>query len=172
MDQMLKFWQFTEEEMQDTTPDIYFSSEEEKRGEDLLLEHWKGCKFGYISVSSTYGQTAESENLLRVIKEYGDNYNWYYYGEQPIQDTDLSFLKSVVEVKPLKLSIREQMYLKTKAEVNVGNETGMNLWSCKYSKTYILNNKYYGKNHGGQNEGKVRKDPFSSGNFVKTVIYV
>jgi hypothetical protein len=64
------------------------------------------------------------------------------------------------------------MYLKTKAQVNIGNETGANLWSSKHSKTYVLSNRYYGSNHGGNNQGKPRKDPFSSGNFVKGVIYI
>ena len=171
VEQILKFWQFQDHEIADSTPDIFFSQEEIKSGDDLILKFWDSSPFGYISVSSTYGQTAESDNLIEVVKQYKD-YNWFYYGETPIKDTNLSFLKNVIEIKPLGLSLREQMYLKTKAQVNIGNETGANLWSSKYSKTYVLSNRYYGSNHGGNNVGKPRKDPFSSGNFVKNVIYI
>ena len=61
---------------------------------------------------------------------------------------------------------------KVNAKYNFGNETGMNLWTPKYSETYVIGNKYYGPVHGGNNEGKVRKRPFKSGNFVNRVIYL
>jgi hypothetical protein len=171
LEQMLNFWQFNENERFDSAPEIYFS-DQEKSLSTKIFNDWSGKKYGYISISSTYGKTSESQGLLEIVKTFEEDYNWYYYGENPIRDTDFGFLKNVVEVKPMGLSIREQMYLKCNAEVNVGNETGMNLWSSRYSKSYILSHKYYGKIHGPKNEGKPRKDPFSSGNYVKTVTYV
>ena len=48
----------------------------------------------------------------------------------------------------------------------------MNLWTSKYSKTYVIGNRYYGPNHGGMNEGKIRKRPFKSGNFIDGVKYL
>jgi len=169
VEQMLKFWQFSDSEMADSNPDIYFDQNEIDTGDRLIKTLMNNEQYGYISVSSTFGTTSDSQHLIDVIDP---NLKWFYYGELPITDSSLNFLKNVVEVKPLQLSIREQMYLKSKAVVNVGNETGMNLWSTRFSKTYILGNKRYGSNHGGVNEGKIRKDPFSSGNFVKNVIYI
>jgi len=168
VNQMLKFWQFKEEELKDTTPDIFFSNEEKEIGDKIVGSHQN---FGYISVSSTYGSTADSKVLLNKIKEYGD-ITWFYYGEKPIQETNLSFIKKFIEVKPMNLDIRQQMYIKSKAIVNVGNETGMMLWGAKYSNTFVLGNKVYGSNHGGVNEGKPRKRPFKSGNFVDRVNYL
>ena len=167
-EQMLKFWQFKKKEYLDSTPDIYFSKEEKSFG-DKILGSLKN--FGYISVSSTYGTTANTKVLRDKIKEYGD-ITWFYYGENPIEDTDLNFIKKHIAVKPMNLNIRQQMYLKCQAIVNVGNETGMALWGAKYSDTYVLGNKVYGPNHGGKNEGKLRKRPFKSGNFVNKVNYL
>ena len=169
VEQMLKFWQFEDSEMQDSNPDIFFDDVEIKNGNDIIETYWNNKPYAYVSVSSTFGTTSDEQVLIDVID---NELNWFYYGERPIQDTSLNYLNNVVEVKQLQLSIREQMYLKSKAILNVGNETGMNLWSSRFSKTYILGNKRYGSNHGGINEGKIRKDPFSSGNFVKNVIYI
>ena len=167
-EQMLKFWQFKKKEYLDSTPDIYFSKEEKSFG-DKILGSLKN--FGYFSVSSTYGTTANTKVLRDKIKEYGD-ITWFYYGENPIEDTDLNFIKKYISIKPKNLNIRQQMYLKCQAIVNVGNETGMALWGAKYSDTYVLGNKVYGPNHGGKNEGKLRKRPFKSGNFVNKVNYL
>ena len=167
-EQMLKFWQFKKKEYLDSTPDIYFSKEEKSFG-DKILGSLKN--FGYISVSSTYGTTANTMVLRDKIKEYGD-ITWFYYGENPIEDTDLNFIKKYISIKPMNLNIRQQMYLKCQAIVNVGNETGMALWGAKYSDTYVLGNKVYGPNHGGKNEGKLRKRPFKSGNFFNKINYL
>ena len=37
---------------------------------------------------------------------------WMYYGEQPIEETNLSFIKDVINIKPMELSLRQQMYLR------------------------------------------------------------
>ena len=167
-EQMLKFWQFTKDDIKDSTPDIYFSKEEKSFGNKILGSL---KDFGYIGVSSTYGSTADTQVLIDKIKEYGD-ITWFYYGEQPIEETDLNFVKNSIAVKPMNLNIRQQMYLRCKAKVNVGNETGMTLWCAKYSDTYVLGNKFFGPVHGVELNGKPRKDPFKSGNFINKINYL
>ena len=167
MNQMLKFWQFKDDEMIDTTPDFYITDEESewfRKFHDFQIN-----EYGYISASSTFGDTAEPDVMLDKIKEHDEDMVWYYYGEVPLSESHFNFLKNVIEVKPLDLTIRQQQILKINAIVNYGNETGMNLWTAKYSKTYILNNKTYGPIHGSSRE---RKKPFKSGNFVKGVTYL
>lgn len=166
--QMLKFWQFQDSELTDTTPDIYFSEEEEKFGKELF---GNVKNYGYIGVSSTYGSTADTQMLVDKVKEYGD-IHWFYYGETPIEETNLNFIKSYTSVKPMGLNIRQQMYLRTNAIVNVGNESGMTLWCAKYSDTFVLGNKFYGPLHGERLNGKPRKDPFKTGNFVDKITYL
>jgi len=171
-EQILDFWQFKPEEYLDSTPDIYFSEEEIESGDKLINKYFPSdVKFGYIGLSSTYGETADTTSLRDKIKEY-DNLKWFYYGEQPIEETDLNFLQNTVPIKPLNLSLREQMYIRTKAEINIGNETGMTLWCAKYSKTYVLGNKFYGPVHGPNLNGKPRKNPFQTGNFVNEITYL
>ena len=169
--QMLMFWQFKENEMLDTTPDFY-PSEEEKEWINRFTQRWELDKYSYISVSSTFGNTSDSDALIEQIKmKDSEDMKWMYYGEVPLYKSPLNFLDAI-EVKELGLSIREQQYLKVNAKYNFGNETGMNLWTPKYSKTYVIGNKYYGPLHGGKNEGKIRKRPFKSGNFVDKVNYL
>ena len=166
--QMMKFWQFNNEELSDTTPDIYFSEEESNFGKELLGNI---KNYGYIGVSSTYGSTADTHLLVDKIKEYGD-IHWFYYGEAPIEETNLNFIKNYTSVKPMNLNIRQQMYLRCNAIVNVGNESGMTLWCAKYSDTFVLGNKFYGPLHGERLNGKPRKDPSKTGNFVDKIIYL
>jgi len=173
VEQMLKFWQFTNEEINnmDSTPDIFFSEEETQFGETLIKNYWGGDSFGYLGLTSTFGNTSDSEPLINKVKEYKDM-NWFYYGETPLETTDLSFLKNVINIKDLKLNLRQQMFLKTRAKINIGNETGTNLWSSKYSLSYILGHKRYGKIHGALLENTVRKNPYKSGNFVRKINYI
>lgn len=173
VEQMLKFWQFTDDEIDniDSTPDIFFNEEETQLGQKLIEKYWGENSFGYLGLTSTFGNTSDSEPLIDKVKEY-KNMNWFYYGETPLEDTGLSFLKNVINVKNLKLNLRQQMFLKTKADVNIGNETGTNLWSSKYSPSYILGHKRYGKIHGALLENTVRKNPYKSGNFVRKINYI
>tara|TARA_B100000287_G_C20582254_1_gene760827 strand:+ start:195 stop:1130 length:936 start_codon:yes stop_codon:yes gene_type:complete len=171
-EQMLRFWQFKDSEMLDTTPDFY-PTESEKVFLKQFNSHYKlNYNYSYISVSSTFENTAEPDVLLDKIKEKdSDDMKWLYYGEVPLKDSMLNFLDAV-EIKEINLDIRQQQILKVNAKYNFGNETGMNLWTPKYSETYVLGNKYYGPIHGGNNEGKVRKRPFKSGNFVNRITYL
>jgi len=169
--QMLMFWQFKDDEMLDTTPDFY-PSEEEKEWIKRFIQRWELDKYSYISVSSTFGNTSDSDVLVEQIKrKNSENMKWLYYGEVPLYKSPLNFLDAI-EIKELELSIRKQQYLKVNAKYNFGNETGMNLWTPKYSQTYVLGNKYYGPLHGGNKEGTLRKRPFKSGNFVNEVNYL
>jgi len=167
LNQMMKFWQFEDGEMVDTTPDFYPTDEEMewfRKFHDFQIN-----KYGYISASSTFGDTAEPDVMLDKIKEYDKDMVWYYYGEVPLSESYFSFLKNVTEVKSLDLTIRQQQILKINAVVNYGNETGMNLWTTKYSETFILGNKKYGPIHSKSGE---RKRPFRSGNFLNGVKYL
>ena len=174
VEQMLKFWQFTDEEINnmDSTPDIFFNNKEIQFGKKIIKRFWDKNPFGYLGLTSTFGNTSDTNPLINKVKEFGPKYNWFYYGEIPLKDTDLSFLENVIDVKSLKLSLRQQMFLKTKAMVNIGNETGTNLWSAKYSTSYILGHKKYGKIHGARLENTTRKNTYKSGNFVRKINYI
>jgi hypothetical protein len=171
LNQMLKFWQFEDSEMKDTTPDFYPSDTDLKWFEDFN----RFDKYGYILASSSFENGDPVENLLSVIEKYKKTVkNWYYYGEKEFEVSLFNSLglDNVIEIKPLNLTLRQQQLLKVKAEVNFGNETGMSLWTAKYSKSYVLGHTKYTAIHGKEYEGKTRKNPFSSGNFIKEVVYL
>ena len=171
VEQMIKFWQFTKNEIQDTTPDFYLSAKEK----DWFNEFNDFEKYGYILTSSSFGAGANPDNLLSFIKKKADSIKkWYYYGEIKFKDSLFNFLDkdNVIEIKPLNLSIRQQQILKVCAEENFGNETGMNLWTSKYSKCYVLQNLHYSFFHGGDKVGKIRERPFKSGNYVEKINYI
>tara|TARA_Y100001963_G_scaffold29745_1_gene40476 strand:+ start:7405 stop:8346 length:942 start_codon:yes stop_codon:yes gene_type:complete len=169
--QMLKFWQFKDNEIIDTTPDFYPTEEEL----NWFNNFNKYNDYGYILASSSFENGDPIENLLSVIDEYKNTIkNWYYYGEVDFKDSSFNSmgLSNVIEIKPLNLTIRQQQLLKTKANVNFGNETGMSLWTAKYSKSYVLGHTTYTQIHGEDYKGRKRKRPFQSGNFVEDIIYL
>ena len=65
--QMLMFWQFKDDEMLDTTPDFY-PNENEKEWIKRFTQRWELDKYSYISVSSTFGNTSDSNILIEQIK--------------------------------------------------------------------------------------------------------
>lgn len=163
--QMMDFWEI---KVEDVNPEFYPTD-----GEKNWFEKQNFGKYGYICMTSTFDKTAKADSLISVWEQYNDKVDsWLVYSENPIENTSFSFIKNSVIVKDMKLTIRQQQLLKTKAIVNLGNESGMNLWTAKYSKTYILGNQYYGKIHGERLEGKRRKRPYKSGNYVSACTYV
>lgn len=169
--QMLKFWKFKDNEIIDTTPDFYPTEEEL----NWFNNFNKYNDYGYILASSSFENGDPIENLLSVIDDYkGKIKNWYYYGEVDFKDSSFNSLglSNIREVKTLNLTIRQQQLLKIKAKVNFGNETGMSLWTAKYSKSYVLGHTTYTQIHGEEYAGKKRKRPFQSGNFVEDIIYL
>ena len=146
--------------------------EEVQEGNKIIEQLQSDNEFGYLALTSTFGNTSEGIELVDKAKEFSYIENWFYYGEVPLVETPFTFLNDVINVKELKLPLRMQMYLKTKAKVNIGNESGTNLWQAKYSESYILSHKKYGKIHGEHLAGKIRKDPYKSGNFVRQINYI
>ena len=53
--QMLRFWQFTDEEIRDYQPEMYWSSEEETLGNAIIKDKTKGKDFGCLLVSERFG---------------------------------------------------------------------------------------------------------------------
>ena len=133
--QMMKFWQLTEEEYADHLPELYFSKEEKKVG-DSIIQHYIGNKdYGTLLLTNTvqeYYSDQTNQLLLDRMQEYKD-LTFFYYGSKPVEDTIFKGIK-IVDFKALKLPIRIQLYLKTKASVNIGYQSGVNDSICRYSK--------------------------------------
>jgi hypothetical protein len=132
--QMLKFWQFTDEEAQDHLPELYFSSEEIELGEKIIKTYTSG-EYGTLLLTNTvkeYYSDDINNLLLKEIQHYKDLI-FFYYGSKDIKDTIFNNIKCI-NFKDLNIPIRIQLYIKTKALVNIGYQSGVNDSVCRYSK--------------------------------------
>jgi hypothetical protein len=132
--QMLKFWQFTNDETQDHLPELYFSQEEIEIGEEIIKTYTDRI-FGTLLLTNTvkeYYSDDINNLLLKELQQY-KNLTFFYYGSKDIKDTIFSSIKCV-NFKDLNIPIRIQLYIKTKALVNIGYQSGVNDSVCRYSK--------------------------------------
>jgi hypothetical protein len=132
--QMLKFWQFTDEEIQDYLPELYFSTEEISIG-NKIIETYTNGEYGTLLLTNTvkeYYSDDINNLLLKELEQYKD-LTFFYYGSKDIKDTIFNSTKCI-NFKDLNIPIRIQLYIKTKALVNIGYQSGVNDSVCRYSK--------------------------------------
>jgi len=132
--QMLKFWQFTDEELQDYLPELYFSPEEIKIGDEIIETYTSG-EYGTLLLTNTvkeYYSDDINNLLLKELEQYKD-LTFFYYGSKDIKDTIFNNTKCI-NFKDLNIPIRIQLYIKTKALINIGYQSGVNDSICRYSK--------------------------------------
>lgn len=125
--QMLKFWQFSESEMENYYPEVYFSPQEISEGESIVQKYIGSTKFGTLLLTNTvqeYYSDSTNQLLLEALQPYKD-LTFFYYGSRPIEETIFRDVK-VVNLAKLHLPIRMQLLLKSKAVVNIGYQSGVN----------------------------------------------
>ena len=140
--QMLKFWQFTEEEMSDSQPEMYWSDDEKEFGDTIIQEYVGGKEFGSLLISDRFGtqygkhhqETYEKDvqNFTNVLTEYQLPY--FYYTAKPIEETKFNWIDKVLDMKHIDLRI--QLYIKSKAKINLSNQCGTNHVVVRYSKCF------------------------------------
>jgi hypothetical protein len=132
--QMLRFWQFTDDEVQDHLPELYFSPEETSIG-NKIIETYTNGEYGTLLLTNTVKEyySDDINNLLLKELEQYKNLTFFYYGSKDIKDTIFNSTK-YVNFKDLNIPIRIQLYIKTKALVNIGYQSGVNDSVCRYSK--------------------------------------
>ena len=149
--QMLEFWQFTEEEMSDSQPEMYWSDEEKMFGDKIILEHIKGGKFewpspipnfGCLLISDRFGTQLgkhhqetydrDVQNFMNILTEHQLPY--FYWTSKPISETPFSWISKLLDMKHMDLRI--QLYIKSRAKINLSNQCGTNQMMVRYSKCY------------------------------------
>lgn len=133
--QMLRFWQFKENELQDHLPELYFSNEEIIQGNNIIDKHIGSNKFGTLLLTNTvkeYYSEDVNKLILKEIEKYKD-IAFFYYGSKPLSETIFKEIKHI-DFKTLQLPIRIQLYIKTKALINIGYQSGINDSVCRYSQ--------------------------------------
>lgn len=113
MEELLRFWQF--EEFDDIEPELYFSKEEIELGDQIIKEHCDG-DFGTLLISNRFDGDGV-DKIQQKINEY--DLPMFYWTKST--DVGLNF-KEALDMRHI--NTRIQLYIKTKAKFNVGNQTG------------------------------------------------
>jgi len=143
LEQILRFWQV--DNFDNIEPEIYFTDQEKKFGDAIIKNHCIG-EFGTLLISNRY--TGEGlERIQHVIDKF--NLPMFYWTNTP--NTGLQF-NQALDMRYI--NTRIQLYIKTKAKFNVGNQTGMHDTIANYAPTYTV------------------PRPNLGSNFIKSEIYI
>jgi|TARA_Y100000034_G_scaffold65097_1_gene78759 hypothetical protein len=146
--QMLKFWQFTDDEMKDCQPELYWSDDEKIFGDEIIKEYVGDKEFGSLLVSDRFGTQSgkydeksynkDTKVMSKVLKD--NPLPYFYYSYKPLKETPFDFIDDVLDVKHIDLRI--QLYIKSMAKVNISNQCGTSQGVVRYSKCYTSQRQY------------------------------
>jgi len=145
--QMLEFWQFTEEEMSDSQPEMYWTDEEKKLGDTIIHEAADDSEFGCLLISDRFGQDDKTPNPKTFQKHHEkltlllheNNYPYFYYSYKPIEELGFIFDK---RLDMRHMDLRIQLYIKSKAKVNVGIQCGTTQCIVRYSDCITIQRQF------------------------------
>ena len=146
--QMLKFWQFSNTEMEDYLPEMYWTDDEKKFGDKIIKEYIGDGDFGCLLMSDRFGTKSEKHDdefykkdmrvMVKVLKNY--DIPFLYWTTVPITDTPFDFINKKLDLRNIDLRI--QLYIKSCAKVNVSNQCGTNHIVARYSECYESQRQY------------------------------
>ena len=139
--QMLKFWQFDENEYEDYYPDLYFSDKEKKIGNDIISRFAGDTEFGGLLITNRFessgGRYDEESNKMLVnalLEKCGDLPFFYWTYKNP-KELSISFNKCF-DIRHVPTRI--QLYIRTKAKLNIGTHCGFLNCVSRYSKVFQI----------------------------------
>ena len=124
--QMLKFWQFESNEMIDVSPDLYFSDEEIKLGDEIINDVVGGSDFGALLVSNRFesqGGRYDEETNKKIITKLLDKNKlpYFYWTYKPKKELPFNF-NGCLDMR--NMDTRLQLYIRSRAKINIGNHCG------------------------------------------------
>ncbi len=146
--QMLKFWQFEENELEDCRPEMYWSEEEKEFGDKIIKQFVGDEDFGGLLVSDRFGtqygkydeKTLKNETT-KITKVLKDNpMSYFYWTYKPLGETPFYFLNIALDMRNIDLRI--QLYIRSKAKLNIGNQCGTLHIIGRYSKLYTVQRQF------------------------------
>lgn len=125
--QIMRFWQF--DSFDDIEPELYWTEEEIKEGNEIISKYSDG-KFGTLLLSNRYKNEGR-----KAIQSKLDEYNlpMFYWTSNPNHGFNFKPALNMNEV-----DTKVQLYIKSQAVFNVGNQTGMNDTIANYTPTYTV----------------------------------
>ena len=148
LEQMLKFWQFNLDECQDSQPEMYWTDKEKEFG-DLLIKKYVGDnEFGCLLLSDRLGtQRGNFDKQLfeQDVKKISNiliknKLPYFYWTAHPIMKTTFNFVDEVLDMKHIDLRI--QLYIKSRAKVNISNQCGTNHLAARYSDCFEIQRQF------------------------------
>ena len=142
VEQMLKFWQFTEEELKDSAPELYYSEEEKYIGDELIKRNFGESEFGGLILSNSklkkgqfYGGDIH-EKTDHLLSQYKDLPFCFYSGVN-INKTPYNYINVKLDFNDYdNIPIRIQCYIRERAKVNIGYQSS--IYDTIAGKTEIL----------------------------------
>ena len=128
LEEILRFWQF--DDFKNIEPEMYWSNEEVEFGDKIINEHCDG-DFGTLLISNRFDGVG-IDKIQKVVSEH--NLPMFYWVNSP-KIEGLQFSKCL---DMRHIDTRIQLYIKTKAKFNVGNQTGVNDTIAKYTPTFTV----------------------------------
>ena len=147
VEQMLKFWQFDEDEYKDSQPEIYWTDEEKKFGDNIIKEYVGDGEFGSLLVSDRFGTQRGKhdeetyENEKNKIQGFlaSQQIPIFYYTYKSLDELPFK-IKSSFDMRNINLRI--QLYIKSKAKFNISNQCGTNQLMARYSDSYEIQRQF------------------------------
>ena len=139
--QMLKFWQFKESEYEDYYPELYFSDEEKQIGDDIIDRFVGKDEFGGLLITNRFessgGRYDEESNkmLMNVLLEKCGDLPFFYWTYKKPEELPITFNKGF---DMRHVSTRIQLYIRTKAKLNIGTHCGFLDCVSRYSKVFQI----------------------------------
>lgn len=135
MEEILRFWQF--DNFDDIEPEMYWSEEEKELGNKIISEHCDG-RFGTLLISNNY-RDEHRDQIQAKLDEY--DLPMFYWTSK--MDSGFNF-KKALDLRHV--DTRVQLYIKTQAVFNIGNQTGMNDTIANYAPTFTVKRGRLGSN--------------------------
>ena len=145
--QMLTFWQFSEDEMKDSQPELYWSDEEKLLGNSIIKKYVGDEDFGCLLISDRFGTQYGKYDKKSYDNDYtktnnlleSNNLPYFYWSYKHLDDIGFKINKAL-DMKHMNL--RLQLYIKSKARVNISNQCGANHMVVRYSKCYEIQRQF------------------------------
>ena len=165
--QMLRFWQFIEEEYVDSTPELYFSDEEKQKGDEVIKQYAGDEEFGgllitnrFEGVSKSTGKDYDIEGnikLMTALLEKCGDLPFFYYTHKKPNEYPFSFNKCL---DMRHMDPRIQLYIRSKAKLNIGTHCGFLDCISGDSKVFQIQRVFPLNQNAVESEHYVNKDNY------------
>ena len=148
IEQILKFWQFEPNEYWYNEPELYWSDKEVELGDSIINEIVGSDEFGALLISNRFGTqrgkydaksyNSDTKKITKVLKD--NPLPYFYYSFKQLKDTPFNFINKALDLRHI--DIRIQLYIRSKAKLNVGNQCGTMQTVCRYSEVYTVQRQF------------------------------